>query len=106
MVYGKDVAFSTLILKTMANPSCMLAAVAPQLPQSLLTRIQSRTGLSIAVLQQETLWQKRIRLQKATGGQSLRFIDCFPLVGRRSLQPQHLIASSELNRQIDARLGR
>lgn len=73
--------------------------------ESLLRRIEARTGRSIEQLKEETLWQKRVRLTRSEG-KVMRFTRNFPLVGRGCVLGDRLVSSSEVNRRVDRLLSR
>lgn len=75
-----------------------------QLSESLIRRIETRTGKSADELKNETLWQKRLRLTSATG-KSTHFTRNFPLIGRGCVLGDHLVTSGEVNREIDQLLS-
>jgi len=71
-----------------------------QLGESLIHRIESRTGKTAEELKSETLWQKRIRVS-AANGKTMQFTRNFPLIGRGCVLGNHLITSHEVNSEID-----
>jgi hypothetical protein len=75
-----------------------------QLSESLIRRIETRTGKSVDELKNETLWQKRLRLSAAKG-KTMKFTRNFPLIGRGCVLGDHLVTSHEVNREIDQLLS-
>jgi len=75
-----------------------------QLSESLIRRIESRTGKTADELKGETLWEKRIRTANAKGV-GLRFTRNFPLIGRGCVLGDHLATTDEVNREIDQLLS-
>lgn len=75
-----------------------------QLSESLIRRIEARTGKSADELKNETLWQKRIRLTRAKR-KNMQFTRNFPLIGRGCVLGDHLVTTSEVNHDVDQLLS-
>lgn len=76
-----------------------------QLNESLIRRIETRTGKSVEELKDESLWQKRLRLSQAKG-KAMRFTRNFPLIGRGCVLGDHLADTHAINHDVDQLLGR
>ena len=75
-----------------------------QLSESLIRRIEARTGKSAEELKSETLWQKRTRIANAKG-KDMQFTRNFPLIGRGCVLGDHLVSTSKVNHDIDQLLS-
>lgn len=69
-------------------------------PESLVRRIEKRTGQSLSAMLSETLADKRKRLERENQS-GLRFVRRFPVIGRGCVLGDHLVESKTLNRQLD-----
>jgi hypothetical protein len=71
---------------------------------SLVERLEKRIGQSLAEACNESLSAKRSRIAAGRSGKPMRFTRNYPVIGRGCVLGDHLISTSDINKDLDRRL--
>lgn len=74
-----------------------------EFPESLIARIEKRSGQSISEMRQEPLDEKRVRFEKKSG-KEIRFTRNFPLLGRGNVMGDRTLSGKQVNDLLDQAL--